>query len=194
MIFTSYAHPCRCHMWLLIMAPANGSMDVHYLLWVINEHCLGHWSISNALGSEQGPPQAGHAGDVTGPLAILFWLAKIAIWPLRCLKMVPRSLSCQKTWNRHQKPVSTTCRTKVLNLAQIAEIWLVKMAIWPPGQIWGVWKWSQVIPHARKHGVWHQNQVSSLPRRKITNIPILRGMIFWTWSKKSTFESLNVGK
>ena len=60
----------RYHMWLLLMAPANGSMDVHYLLWVINEHCLGHWSISNALGSEQGPPQAGHAGDVTGPFNI----------------------------------------------------------------------------------------------------------------------------
>ena len=127
-------------------------------------------------------------------LAILFWLDKMAFWSLRCLKMVPMSLSCQKTWNRHQKQVSTAFRTKVINLSQIAEIWLAVMAIWPPRQIWGVWKWSQVIPHARKHGVWHQNQVSSLPRRKITNIPILRGMIFWTWSKRSTFESLNVGK
>ena len=80
------------------------------------------------------------------------------------------------------------------NLAQIAETWVAEMANWPPRQIWGVWKWSQVIPHAKKHGVWHQTQVSSLRRRKITNMPILRGMIFLTWSKKSTFESLNVGK
>ena len=85
----------------------------------------------------------------------------------------------KKNWKRHQKLVSTAFRTKVINLSQIAEIWLAEMAIWPPRQIWGIWKWSQVIPHARKHGVWHQNQVSSLPRRKITKIPILRGMIFW---------------
>ena len=55
--------------------------------------------------------------------------------PFWCLKMVPMSLPCQKTWNRHQKQVSTTFRTKVINLSQIDEILLVKMAIWPPGQI-----------------------------------------------------------
>ena len=37
-------------------------------------------------------------------------------------RLVPISLSCQKTWNRHQKQVSTAFRTKVINLSQIDEI------------------------------------------------------------------------
>ena len=30
--------------------------------------------------------------------------------------------------------------------------------------IWGFWKWSPVIPHNPKHGVWHQNHVCSMLR------------------------------
>ena len=44
--------------------------------------------------------------------------------------------------------------------------------------IWGLWKWFQMIPHAQKPGVCHQYHVSSLSRRKVTDLAILRGMIF----------------
>ena len=30
--------------------------------------------------------------------------------------------------------------------------------------IWGLWKWSQMIAHAQKHGFGHQNHVSSMLR------------------------------
>ena len=32
----------------------------------------------------------------------------------------------------------------------------------PFRSIWGLWQWSQMIPHTKKHGIWHQNQVSSM--------------------------------
>ena len=35
-----------------------------------------------------------------------------------------------------------------------------------------------MIPHAQKPGVCHQNHVSSLSRRKVTDLAILKGMIF----------------
>ena len=44
--------------------------------------------------------------------------------------------------------------------------------------IWDLWKWFQMIPHAQKPGVCHQNHVSSLSRRKVTDLAILKGMIF----------------
>ena len=44
--------------------------------------------------------------------------------------------------------------------------------------IWGLWKWFQMIPHAQKPGVCHQNHVSSLSRTKVTDLGVLRGMIF----------------
>ena len=34
--------------------------------------------------------------------------------------------------------------------------------------IWGSQKWSQMIPHAPKHWVWHQNQFYSMFRSKVT--------------------------
>ena len=34
--------------------------------------------------------------------------------------------------------------------------------------IWGSWKLSQMISHAQKHGVWHQNQGSSMLRSWVT--------------------------
>ena len=33
--------------------------------------------------------------------------------------------------------------------------------------VWGFWKWSQMISHGPKHGVRHQNQVSSMFRSKV---------------------------
>ena len=38
-----------------------------------------------------------------------------------------------------------------------------------------------MIPHAQKPGVCHQNHVSSLSRRKVTDFAILKGMIFPTY-------------
>ena len=35
--------------------------------------------------------------------------------------------------------------------------------------IWGFWRCSELIPHTNKHGVWHQNQVSSMARSKVRN-------------------------
>ena len=35
--------------------------------------------------------------------------------------------------------------------------------------IWGFWRCSELIPHTNKHGVWHQNQVSSTARSKVRN-------------------------
>ena len=32
---------------------------------------------------------------------------------------------------------------------------------------WGSQKWSHMIPHVKKHEVWHQNQVSSMFRTKL---------------------------
>ena len=34
--------------------------------------------------------------------------------------------------------------------------------------IWGSWKWSQMIYHGPKHWVWHQKQVCSMFRTKVT--------------------------
>ena len=35
-----------------------------------------------------------------------------------------------------------------------------------------------MIPHAQKPGVCHQNHVSSLSRTKVTDLAVVRGMIF----------------
>ena len=43
---------------------------------------------------------------------------------------------------------------------------------------WGLWKWFQMLSHSPKHVPWHQNDVSSLTRRKVTDLVILRSMIF----------------
>ena len=46
--------------------------------------------------------------------------------------------------------------------------------------IWGFWKWSPVIPHNPKHGVWHQNHVCSMLRSWVipqVRIPLLEVLL-----------------
>ena len=45
--------------------------------------------------------------------------------------------------------------------------------------IWGLWNWFQMIPHARKHWICHQNHVSSMLRSwvRISHLEVLLDLL-----------------
>ena len=57
--------------------------------------------------------------------------------------------------------------------------------------IWGFWKWSQMISHTQKHGVRHQNQVSSSITSKVRtlHLEVLLDLHFWSSGQSGNPEN-----
>ena len=91
---------------------------------------------------------------------------------LRLLKKVPDDFPCPRTWGltpHYQFPCMF--QTKVISLLEVVLGLLQPLhtALFLTfGYLWGSWIWSQMIPTTQKHLLWHQNQVSSMFRTKVT--------------------------
>ena len=107
----------------------------------------------------------------------LFQIALVLLHPLhplldlqvdvRFMKMVPNDL-----------PWPKTCLAPNLGIYSLKWFWTSYIPFLTFRSTWGLWKWFQMLSHSPKHVPWHQNDVSSLTRRKVTDLVILRGMIF----------------
>ena len=86
---------------------------------------------------------------------------------VRFMKMVPNDL-----------PWPKTCLAPNLGIYSLKWFWTSYIPFLTFRSTWGLWKWFQMLSHSPKHVPWHQNDVSSLTRRKVTDLVILRGMIF----------------
>ena len=89
---------------------------------------------------------------------------------IRFIKMVPNDL-----------PWPKTCLAPNLGIYSLKWFWTSYIPFLTFRSTWGLWKWFQMLSHSPKHVPWHQNDVSSLTRRKVTHFAILRGMIFRTF-------------
>ena len=85
---------------------------------------------------------------------------------LRLTKMVPHDSPCQKTWGLTPKSSLQHVQNQINNFTPWRRPWpptVPEPCSWPSerseahtnGPIW-----FPMIPYAKKHGVWHQNQVS----------------------------------
>ena len=107
----------------------------------------------------------------------LFQIALVLLHPLhplldlqvdiRFIKMVPNDL-----------PWPKTCLAPNLGIYSLKWFWTSYIPFLTFRSTWGLWKWFQMLSHSPKHVPWHQNDVSSLTRRKVTDLVILRSMIF----------------
>ena len=75
-------------------------------------------------------------------------------------------------------PWPKTCLAPNLGIYSLKWFWTSYIPFLTFRSTWGLWKWFQMLSHSPKHVPWHQNDVSSLTRRKVTDLVILRSMIF----------------
>ena len=69
-----------------------------------------------------------------------------------------------KTWRKKQKQSLRRSYSAKFSLTSYSPSSL----FWAFRSIWGFWKWSQMIPHTQKPGVYKKKQVSSLLRNGVT--------------------------